>query len=282
MYFYFYRFTVSAFNKYTKKTDWFMAIITFMSDFGWRDPYVASIKAKILSVNHTMQIVDITHEIEHFNIPHAAYVMRNIFRDFPKGSVHLVCVNTPMSGREKLVALKLEEHYFVGIDNGFFSLLSDKQPTVMIELRKDDKYSPLFPERSTLATSAVALASGSSIYNMGVELKGLGSMMLPQVKVTKNQIWGRVVHVDHYGNLITNITQEMFDKVHDGRPYSVLFSREQVEQISKSYSSVESGECVAVFNSSGNLEIAICHGNASELLGLQYDSQVQIKFAEQI
>lgn len=259
-----------------------MAIITFMSDFGWRDPYVASIKAKILSVNHTMQIVDITHEIEHFNIPHAAYVMRNIFRDFPKGSVHLVCVNTPASGKEKLIAIKLEEHYFVGIDNGFFSLLSDKQPSAIIELRKDEKYSPVFPERSTLATTAVALASGGSLYNMGIQLKALASMMLPQVKVTKSQIWGRVVHVDNYGNLITNITQEMFDKVHEGRPYSVLFSREQVEQICKSYNSVESGECMAVWNSSGNLEIAICHGNAAELLGLQYDSQVQIKFQGEV
>lgn len=257
-----------------------MAIITFMSDFGWRDPYVASIKAKILSLNHTMQIIDISHEIEHFNIPHAAYVMRNVFRDFPKGTVHLVCVNTPMSGKEKMVALKLEEHYFVGMDTGFFSLLSDKAPSVMIELRKDDKYAPVFPERSTLATSAVSLASGSSIYNMGIELKELGSMMLPQVKVTKNQIWGKVIHIDHYGNLITNITKEMFDKVHGARSYTVMFSREQLETISTTYNSVESGECVAVFNSSGNLEIAICHGNAAELLGLQYDSQVQIRFVE--
>ena len=279
-YFYFNGIRSTAYNKYTKKTAWFMAIITFMSDFGWRDPYVASVKAKILSVNHTMQIIDLTHEIEHFNIPHAAYVMRNIFRDFPKGTVHLVCVNTPVSGREKMVALKLEEHYFVGIDNGFFSLLSDKQPTAIVELRKDDKFSPIFPERSTLATSAVALASGSSIYNMGMELQGLSNMMLPQVKVTQSQIWGRVIHIDNYGNLITNITQEMFDSVHNSRGLTILFSREHLDTISPSYSAVESGECVAVFNSSGNLEIAICHGNASELLGLQYDSSVQIKFVE--
>jgi S-adenosylmethionine hydrolase len=280
MYFYFTGLPFSLYNKYTKKTDWFMAIITFMSDFGWRDPYVASIKAKILSLNHNMHIIDISHEIEHFNIPHAAYVMRNVFRDFPKGTVHLVCVNTPMTGREKMVALKLEEHYFVGMDTGFFSLLSDKLPSVIVELRKDDKYAPVFPERSTLATSAVSLASGSSIYNMGIELKQLGSMMLPQVKITKNQIWGRVIHIDHYGNLITNITTEMFDKVHDTRAYTVMFSREQLETISTTYNSVESGECVAVFNSSGNLEIAICHGNAAELLGLQYDSQVQIRFVD--
>jgi len=259
-----------------------MAIITFMSDFGWRDPYVASVKAKILSVNHTMQIIDITHEIEHFNIPHAAYVMRNVFRDFPKGTVHLVCVNMPVSGREKIVAIKLEEHYFVGVDNGFFSLLSDKQPTVAVELRKDDKYSPVFPEKSLLATSAVALASGSSIYNMGIELPGLTNMLLQQVKITKNQIWGKVIHVDHYGNLVTNITRDMFHQVYDNRPYSVMFSRESVESISDSYNKVESGECVVLFNSSGNMEIAICHGNASELLGLQYDSQVQIRFQESV
>jgi S-adenosylmethionine hydrolase len=280
MYFYFTGLPFSLYNKYTKKTDWFMAIITFMSDFGWRDPYVASIKAKILSLNHNIHIIDISHEIEHFNIPHAAYVMRNVFRDFPKGTVHLVCVNTPMTGREKMVALKLEEHYFVGMDTGFFSLLSDKLPSVIVELRKDDKYAAVFPERSTLATSAVSLASGSSIYNMGIELTELGSMMLPQVKITKNQIWGRVIHIDHYGNLITNITLDMFDKVHDARSYTVMFSREQLEIISNTYNSVESGECVAVFNSSGNLEIAICHGNASELLGLQYDSQIQIRFVD--
>ena len=81
-----------------------MAIITFMSDFGWKDPYVAAIKAKILSVSHNTTIVDITHEIEHFNIPHAAYVTKSIFKDFPIGTVHLVCVNTPVEGDEKLVA----------------------------------------------------------------------------------------------------------------------------------------------------------------------------------
>lgn len=257
-----------------------MAIITFMSDFGWRDPYVASVKAKILSVNHTMQIIDITHEIEHFNIPHAAYVLRNIFRDFPKGTVHLVCVNMPVSGAEKLVAIKLEEHYFVGVDNGFFALLSDKSPAAIVELRKDDKFSPVFPEKSTLAISAVALASGSSIYNMGMELKQLNSMMLPQVKITKNQIWGKVIHVDNYGNLITNITKEMFQQIHDNRPYAIMFSRESLENLSEAYNNVESGECVALFNSNGNMEIAICHGNAAELLGLQYDSQVQVRFVE--
>ena len=257
-----------------------MAIITFMSDFGWRDPFVAAVKAKILSVNHTMQIVDISHEIEHFNIPHAAYVLRHVFRDFPKGTVHLVCVNTPVSGREKLMAIKLEEHYFVGVDNGFFSLLSDKNPTVIVELRKDDKYSPVFPEKSILATTAVALASGSSIYNMGVQLQGVHAMMNPQVKITKNQIWGKIIHIDNYGNLVSNITRDMFNQQVNNRPFSIMFSRESIETVSDAYNAVESGECVVVFNSSGHLEIAICHGNAAELLGLQYDSQVQIRFQE--
>jgi S-adenosylmethionine hydrolase len=257
-----------------------MAIITFMSDFGWKDPYVAAIKAKILSVSHNTTIVDISHEIEHFNIPHAAYVTKTIFKDFPIGTVHLICVNTPVDGDEKLVAVKLEEHYFVGVDNGFFSLLSEKQPTVVVELRKDDKYNPVFPEKSVLATAAVSLANGIPIYNLGVQIPQLAGMLMPQVRANKQQIWGRVVHVDGYGNLITNISKEIIDKLSEGRKVSVNFAREQLDVISDRYSSVESGDCVAVFNSNGWLEIAICNGNASQMLGLKYDSQIQVKFTE--
>ncbi len=251
-----------------------------MSDFGWRDPYVAAVKAKILSITHNATIVDITHEIEHFNVPHAAYVLRNVFRDFPIGTVHLVCVNTPLSGEEKLVATKLEEHYFVGVDNGFFSLLSDKAPTVVVELRKDEKYNPIFPEKSVLANAAVSLANGIPIYNLGVQLGGLHPMMLPQIRANKQQLWGTVVHVDDYGNVITNISRDHIEKYREGRSFVISFAREQLETVHESYTGVDSGDCVAVFNSSGWLEIAICNGNAAQMLGLRYESPILIKFIE--
>src|SRR6478735_8099236 len=129
-----------------------MAIITFMSDFGERDHYVAAVKARIYNLNHNVKIVDITHNIDLFNIPHAAFVLGSVFRDFPKGTVHLVSVNSPNREKDRMIAIKLEEHYFVGSDTGIFSLLSDKEPMVVVELRPDySNYSAVFPDRSLLA-----------------------------------------------------------------------------------------------------------------------------------
>ena len=204
-----------------------MAIITFLSDFGQRDSYVAAVKAKIYSINPNINIVDISHDISHFNIAHAAFVLRSVFRDFPKGTVHLISVNAPNKEKEKLVAVKLEEHYFVGIDNGLFSLLSEKSPSVIVELTKDAAYHNAFPEKTILSSTAVSLASGISIYNVGKQVTNIKEMLNRQLRVTKSQIFGHVIHIDHYGNAITNISQgnasELFGLDYDS-PVNIEFT----------------------------------------------------------
>jgi S-adenosylmethionine hydrolase len=258
-----------------------MAIITFLSDFGQRDSYVAAVKAKILSINPNINIVDISHDISHFNIAHAAFVLRSVFRDFPKGTVHLISVNAPNKEKEKLLAIKLEEHFFVGIDNGLFSLLSDKAPSVIVELTKDAAYNNAFPEKTILSSTAVALASGISIYNVGTQVNNIKEMLNRQLRVTKHQIFGHVIHIDHYGNAITNISQELFEKEKKNRSFTVTFAKESIDVISDSYESMENGDCIIMFNSMGLLEIAISQGNASELFGLDFDSQVKVEFTVQ-
>ncbi len=255
-----------------------MAIITFMSDFGHRDHYVAAVKSKIYSINPNINIVDICHQIEQFNIPHAAYVLRSVYKDFPKGTVHLVSVNAPNNAQDKLLAVKFEEHYFVGVDNGLFSLLSDKPiMPIAVELNRD-AMANIFPERTALATAAVSLASGMQIYNLGIQVPAIKQMLNRQIRITKNMIAGQVVHVDSYGNLITNITVEAFDKACAGRSFEIIFGRESLEKISISYDQTENGDVLAVFNSNHLLELAISLGNASELLGMAYDSPVRIMF----
>lgn len=249
-----------------------------MSDFGERDHYVAAVKARILTLNPNANIVDITHRIDQFNIPHAAFVLKSVFRDFPKGTVHLVSVNSPSREPDKLIAIKLEEHYFVGTDCGIFPLLSDKEPSVIVELRPDPSFSPVFPDRSTLAVAAVSLASAGNIYNLGVQLKSIKKMLNRQLKVTRDQISGHVVHVDHYGNLLTNIPRGIFEEVRNNRNYIIHFGVETLDQVMESYQGVENGDCMALFNSNGVLEIAISQGNASELLGIAFDSPVTISF----
>lgn len=250
-----------------------------MSDFGHRDHYVAAVKAKIFSINPNINIVDITHSIEHFNIPHAAFVLKSVFKDFPKGTVHLVSVNAPSMEKDKLVAVKMEDHYFVGVDNGLFSLLQENSPLpiIIIELNKDT-LSPIFPEKTVLASAAVALASGISIYNLGNQIPSLKQMLNRQLRITKYQISGHVIHVDNYGNLITNISQEVFEKQRESKKFTINFAREILDGIVSTYESTDNGDCLALFNSNGYLEIAISQGNASELLGMSFDSPVNIFF----
>ncbi|TAH25366.1 MAG: hypothetical protein EAZ07_07300 [Cytophagales bacterium] len=255
-----------------------MAIITFMSDFGHRDHYVAAVKAKIYSINPNINIVDVTHEIERFNIPHAAYVLKSIYKDFPKGTVHLVSINAPNNAQDKLLAVKFEEHYFVGVDNGLFSLLSDKPlMPVAVELNRDHMAN-IFPERTVLANAAVSLASGMQIYNLGIQVPAMKQMLNRQVRISKNTLAGQVIHVDSYGNLITNISNELFTKVADNRSFEIIFGRETLDKISSTYDITDHGDILAVFNSNNLLEFAISLGNASELLGLSYDSPIRINF----
>jgi S-adenosylmethionine hydrolase len=258
-----------------------MAIITFMSDFGHRDHYVAAVKAKILSFSHNLKIVDITHDIESFNIMHGAYVLRSVFRDFPKGTVHLISVNNPTGKEGKLIAMKLEEHFFVGSDNGLFSLLSEKKPTAIVELKKDvanNNYHTTFPEKTTLAAAAASLANEVSIYNLGPSITEFRTMLHRQLRTGKNQIFGCVIHVDSFGNLVTNISKEVFYQLCENRRFEISFSREQIDFVSESYHDVDSGDCLAVFNSNNMLEIAIREGNASQLLGMDFESPVNITF----
>jgi S-adenosylmethionine hydrolase len=255
-----------------------MAIVTFISDFGWKDPYVASVKAKLLSLNKNLQIIDLSHEITHYDIMHGAYVLKNVFRDFPIGTVHLAAVNVPIKGKERMIAIKLEEHYFVGFDNGFFSLLSDKKPSAIIELRKEVNFSPLFPERSILANAVVSLASGISIYNLGIESNEIQTLNEIQLKIKENQIWGNVIHIDAYGNAITNITRKVFDEVGQGRTFEILFFREVITRLSENYFDRGEAEYVAVLNSYDYLEIALCNDKASDLLGLKMGTSIQVRF----
>lgn len=258
-----------------------MAIVTFMSDFGTEDHYVAAVKAAILTANPSINIVDISHNIYPSDIGHASYVLKNVFRDFPVGSVHLCAVD--MSGREpsRLIALKLEEHYFVGSDSGLFSLLSTQRPVAVINLNALNPITSTFDAKELLAPAASALASGKNIHEMGPAVDDLKVLYGRQLKVTKREISGNIIRVDTYGNLITNIVKSEFEtimKINGNTPFEIYFGREKSRKINKNYDEVDSGEVFILFNSNDYLQIGINKGNASELLGQSLDAPVIINF----
>lgn len=249
-----------------------------MSDFGMSDHYVAAVKAKILSVNPGLRIIDISHNIEPYNIAHATYVLKSVFRDFPKGTVHLIAVNSHGEQNKRFLASKIEDHFFVGPDNGLFSLICEREPTMIAELinHESDQYS--FPAKNILAKAAAMLASGSNINDVGDFTNDYLRRIDRKFRATKKQISGNIIRVDHYGNLITNIEKEVFNILVKNRRYTIQFGREKVDKIYNSYNALDDGDCIAMFNELGLLEIGINKGNASKLLGLRYDSPVNIIF----
>jgi S-adenosylmethionine hydrolase len=257
-----------------------MAIVTLLTDSGEIDHYVAAIKAKILGVNPGLNLIDISHKILPCDIAHGAFVLKSVFRDFPKGTVHLVGVDASGGREDQPVALQLEDHFFVGTDNGLLGLISDKNHQQAVSLNSVNPIQTTFPEKDILAPAAARLASGVAITTLGKPLTSFKKMLNRQVKATRRIIAGHVMKIDNYGNLITNILKQDFDILSKGKSYTIQFGGEKARRIQTDYHQVEQGDCFVLFNSLGLLEIGINKGNGSELLGLQYDSPVNITFEE--
>lgn len=257
-----------------------MAIVTLLTDSGENDHYVAAIKARIMKFNPGADIVDLTHRVAPCDIAHAAFVLRSAFRDFPAGSVHLAGVHATGDRDDMPIAVQMEDHFFIGRDNGLFGLVSDSPHQQLVVLGTEDITDTTFPERDIFAPAAGKLSSGVPLPDLGTPGTAFKRMIDRHVKATRKRISGHVIHVDSFGNLISNIPKQAFETLSQGRAFTVQFGGEKFRRIHTNYNQAEEGECFLLFNSLGLLEIGIYKGNASELLGLGYDSMVSISFEE--
>ncbi|AHM59716.1 hypothetical protein D770_07265 [Flammeovirgaceae bacterium 311] len=230
-----------------------------------------------------LPIVDISHHIQHFNIAHGSFVLGNVFRDFPKGTVHLVAVHATGNLGEPYIAIKLEDHYFVGTDNGLLGLISELEPEEVVILghTEEDKQlarTTTFPAKDILAPAAAKLAQGAALASLGEKTDYFNRMIPRKPRLSKQLIAGHVIHIDHYGNLITNILQHEFEQLVNEK-FRIKLGREQINKIHKTYNLVDAGDLFAVFNSQGFLEIGVHSGHAAELLGMEYDSPILLHIA---
>lgn len=254
-----------------------MGLITLLTDFGYRDHYVAALKARLLHLAPAVPVVDISHGVEPFNIAHAVHVLQSVFRDFPAGTVHVIGVADHGAGPEPgWLAAELEGHYFITGDNGILALLANGTPENLVALPAAVTASPT---RDVLLPAAVALAQGALLTSLGPAVATLHQLNNRQLRLQDHRITGHVAHVDHYGNLITNISRTAVEAVGHGRLLAIHFGRDVVRELHPHFSAVPPGEAVVVFNSQDFLCLGICQGNASELLGLNFDSQVDVRFA---
>jgi len=263
-----------------------MAIVTLTTDWGIKDHYVGSVKGSLLKQIPDINIVDISHNIPPFDINQAAYVLRSCFHDFPEGTIHLIGVNSDASPKYPHVAILIDNHYFIGADNGVFSLIFDKQPekVVALEIIQDtEKYT--FSTKDVFTKACKLLLDGVEIEKLGYERNELTKMMSfePVIETDADgttSIVGKVVYVDHYENAITNISQELFNSQGNNRGFKISFNsfKHLIKEISESYSDVSISDACALFDSNNMLEISVNQGNAGSLLGLRRDTKIRITF----
>lgn len=262
-----------------------MQVITLTTDMGLEDHYLAVVKGTIIEQCPAARIVDISHRITPFDIAHAAFVLRNAYPQFPAGSTHIIGVDPEVTEEKRPLLVPYDGHFFVGADNGIFSLIFDKQPEQAYELGTGDR-ERTFPTRSIFAKAACEIAGGKNPESLGEATGELVQRSLFRAVVEENVIRGMIIHIDTYGNVISNITRDLFEEVGQGRPYTINFrgSSYRINKIHQSYSEVPEGEKVALFSSSGHLEIAInkgaqgSGGGAGQLFGLKKNAAITVTF----
>lgn len=250
-------------------------IITLTTDFGYEDHYTGSMKGVILGINDSVAIVDITHKIPRHNIFKAAYTVANFYKYFPENAVHVVVVDPGVGSNRRPIVIETDHGVFIGPDNGVFSLVINSSGRYEIYELTNDKYmldnvSNTFHGRDIFAPAAAHISAG-------VEPKIFGNVVLDPVKrrikqplVSDAEIVGEVIYADSFGNLITNIDENMVIGCS-----KIVIGNIIIDTVAKSYDDAETGEVLALIGSSGFLEIAVNQGSAANSIK---DRKVTVRF----
>ncbi len=227
-----------------------MAIITLITDFGVRDGYVGAMKGVIARLAPDARVVDIAHDVPRGDVAHAAWVVATACREFPEDTVHVVVVDPGVGGARREVIVHAGEQWYVGPDNGVFAYLQVVQGAWSIA--RGDEPSPTFHGRDVFAPAAARLATFDYPFGGKVELAGV----LPWGARPAGE--GRVVHVDHYGNLISDLP--------GGEAGAAVAIAGRRLALARTYEDVAPGELLAYVGSAGTIEVAVRDGRADRVL----------------
>ncbi len=267
-----------------------MKIVTLTSDFGLKDYYVGAVKGRLYSQIPEVTVVDISHSISSYNILEASYVVQRVYNNFPKGTIHIISVDTELTQANKYMAIELDGHFFIGTDNGIFSKIAEEiKPT---QIYKIEAQKTTFPTLDVFVNVASHIANGLPLNDIGVLVQGMNSYSSLSLDCTENDIKGKIVYIDHYGNLITNISKSVFETVSKNRVFEIKYKGYRFSIIHNSYNEIAingaseeyEGKSLAVFNSEEMLELTVYrgqpHNGAISLLGASHGESVLISFKD--
>ena len=275
-----------------------MSIITLTTDFGNKDFFVSSVKGAILSEVKNAMIIDVSNEIQPYNHSEAAYILKNAYKTFPKGTIHIVGVESELTPENRHIAMVFEGHYFIGSDNGIFSMIKDDlKAEKIVEINIHEKESSSFSVLDVFVKVAAHISRMGKLEVIGKTIKSIKQMtnINPVVNNKANQILGSVIYIDNYGNVVTNSNRKFFNEIRKSRDYKIFARTVKFENIYENYSGAidfsnpkekreEDGKKIAIFNSANHLELGIyksnpkTYGSAASLFGLDYRDPITVKF----
>ena len=275
-----------------------MSIITLTTDYGNKDYSVSELKAKIYNEISDVRIVDVSHNISPFNLTEAAYIIKSAYRHFPQGSIHIIGVESDLTPENSHIAMKFDNNYFIGADNGVFSMIIDDfKADSIVEINIHKNYNNAISANDVFVKIATHLSRDGKLEVIGKPIDSIKEIkdIKPVISNDNNQILGSVIYIDNYGNVVTNITEKIFNDVSKSRPFNIYARNVKFDKIFNNYSDAidytipkekreEDGKKIALFNSLGYLELSIYKsnpatvGSASTLFGLNYRDQISIHF----
>ena len=264
-----------------------MSIITLLTDFGTKDEYVGLMKGVVLSINPTAAIVDISHQIDPQDIVQAAFAIQAAYRYFPAGTVHLLVVDPGVGTDRALLALEMENQFFIAPDNGAMTLLlNQNNATCLVRLTNSDFFldsvSQTFHGRDIIAPVGAHLSRGVDLRQLGDELTSADAVRLENIHPRisdAGEIAGTIVAVDHFGNLITNIDSQMLQRFVQNvaeDKIRVRIGSHTIRGISRTYENVRRGTALGLIGSRGFLEVAVNQGHAARELNAGKGDAVRV------
>lgn len=253
-------------------------IITITTDFGVSDGYVGAVKGVIKSINPNADIVDISHQIPPRDILSAAFCLHTSCPYVPKNTIHLAMVDPGVGGKRKGILVQTEKFSFIGPDNGLFGLVlrgQDIKRQISLESHKYFLKAPsaTFHGRDIFAPVAAYLSLGISPVQFGPRLKKLKSLDKPFLQMSSRKITGQIIHVDHFGNLITNITPDDLKLLPNPK---IRIGKTVIKKISRTYSDVPAGMLLAYVGSASYVEVGQNLGNAAATLKVKAGAKVEV------
>ena len=262
-------------------------IITLLTDFGLEDTYVGIMKGVILGLNPGVAIVDLTHRIKPGDIARAAHALHQACSFFPPYTIHVAVVDPGVGTDRRPILVKSRRHFFVGPDNGLFSPMIKADPQALIIHLTNERYflphiSHTFHGRDIFAPVAAHLSTGVNPLKMGDVMEN--PVALPDTTPTRegDTLMGRVIGIDHFGNVITNIHREEMTRFLGGHQAVIRVGDKKIQGIMTTYGDGAKGTLLALFGSTNHLEIAVNSGRADHRLNLDESQRLPVVAVDRI